>query len=231
MHIKLYNATIPMNASLKTALNTADLVADALRTSIMKGNLRGGHALRQEELAAQYGVSKIPVREALFQLQSEGLVDFIPGRGAMVSQLSPADANEIYVMRIALEQVALRTAIPNLQASDFIKAESALKQIDAGPSQQDLGDPTSWGRLNWEFHTTLYKPAGMPRLLDTLKMWQTNVARYFFVYQEIAYREKSNAEHWEILEACQQKDADLACNLLAEHLSLASAQLFKYLSD
>ncbi|MEM8861709.1 MAG: GntR family transcriptional regulator [Chloroflexota bacterium] len=175
-----------MNAPLKTALNTADLVADALRTSIMKGNLRGGHALRQEELAEQYGVSKIPVREALFQLQSEGLVDFIPGRGAMVSQLSPADANEIYVMRIALEQVALRTAIPNLQTSDFIKAESALKQIDAGP------DPIDWGALNWEFHTTLYKPAGMPRLLDTLKMWQTNVARYFFVYQQINFREQSN---------------------------------------
>ena len=214
-----------MNAPLKTILNTADLVADALRTTIMQGELRGGHALRQEELAEQYGVSKIPVREALFQLQSEGLVDFTPGRGAMVSQLSPADANEIYVMRIALEQVALRTAIPNLQPSDLIKAESALKQIDAGPT------PVEWGDLNWEFHTTLYKPAGMPRLLETLKMWQTNVARYFFVYQQTNFREKSNEEHWAILEACQQSDADLACKLLAEHLERASAQLFQYLSD
>lgn len=209
----------------KSRLNTADLVADALRSAILQGDIRGGQPLRQEELAEQYGVSKIPVREALFQLQSEGLVDFSPGRGAMVSELTPAEANEIYVMRIALEQVALRTAIPNLQTSDFIKAESALKQIEAAPS------PIEWGALNWEFHTTLYKPAGMPRLLDTLKMWQTNVARYFFVYQEIAYREKSNEEHWAILEACQQNGTDLACNLLAEHLSLASAALVKYLSS
>ena len=214
-----------MQTSLKSGLNTADLVADAVRTAILQGELRGGDALRQEELAEQYGVSKIPVREALFVLQSEGLVEFSSGRGAMVSRLSPADANEIYVMRIALEQVALRTAIPNLEPSDFIKAEAALKQIDAGPNPKD------WGALNWEFHTTLYKPAGMPILLDTLKLWQSNVARYFFVYQKPGFREQSNQEHWAILEACQQEDADLACKLLAEHLSRASAQLFKYLSD
>ncbi len=214
-----------IKSTLKSGLNTADLVADALRTAILQGELRGGDALRQEELAEQYGVSKIPVREALFVLQSEGLVDFTSGRGAMVSQLTSSEANEIYVMRIALEQVALRAAIPNLQPADFIKAEAALKQIDAGPNPKD------WGALNWEFHTTLYKPAGMPMLLDTLKLWQTNVARYFFVYQKPDFREQSNQEHWAIFEACQQRDADTACKLLAEHLSRASAQLYKYLSD
>lgn len=214
-----------MMTSLKTGLNTATLVADDLRSLIIKGQIRGRHPLRQEELAEQYGVSKIPVREALFQLQSEGLVDFTPGRGATVSELTPEDANEIYIMRIALEPVALRTALPNLQAVDLIQAESALKQID------QERDPIQWGKLNWEFHTTLYKPAKLPRLLDTLKMWQTNVSRYFFVYQELSYREKSNSEHWAILNACHERNADKACQQLAEHLSLASAELVKYLSD
>lgn len=211
--------------TLRPGLNTAALVADALRTAIMQGEIRGGYALRQEELAEQYGVSKIPVREALFQLQSEGLVDFPPGRGAVVSQLSAAEAGEIYIMRIALEQVALRTAIPNLKTSDFIKAESALKQIDAGP------DPIDWGALNWEFHTTLYKPAGMPKLLETLKMWQTNVARYFFVYQKAVFREKSNQEHWALLESCQRGDIEGSCHLLADHLEKASAELTYFLSQ
>ena len=214
-----------MITSLKTGSNTATLVADALRFSIIKGELRGRHPLRQEELAEQYGVSKIPVREALFQLQSEGLVDFSPGRGATVSELTPEDANEIYIMRVALEPVALRTAIPKLQENDLIQAESALKQIDRE------NDPTRWGMLNWEFHTTLYKPAKLPRLLDTLKMWQTNVARYFFVYQEISYREKSNAEHWAILDACRLQNGDEACDQLAEHLRLASAELVQYLTN
>ena len=220
-----------MTLALQTGSNTATLVANELRSAIMEGKLRGRHPLRQEELAEQYGVSKIPVREALFQLQSEGLVTFSSGRGATVSELSPADANEIYIMRIALEPVALRQAMPHLQKSDLIQAESALKQIDQENDPTRLGAPMHWGRLNWEFHTTLYKPARLPRLLDTLKMWQTNVARYFFVYQELSYREKSNAEHWAILDACHQQDADLACDLLAEHLRLASVELVQYLSS
>jgi len=115
-----------MTVSLKTGLNTATLVADDLRSLIIKGQIRGRHPLRQEELAEQYGVSKIPVREALFQLQSEGLVDFTPGRGATVSELTPEGANEIYIMRIALEPVALRLALPHLQESELIRAECAL---------------------------------------------------------------------------------------------------------
>lgn len=214
-----------MMTPLKTGLNTATLVADDLRSLIIKGQIRGRHPLRQEELAEQYGVSKIPVREALFQLQSEGLVDFTPGRGATVSELTPEGANEIYIMRIALEPVALQTALPNLQETDLIQAESALKQID------QERDPTRWGQLNWEFHTTLYKPAQLPRLLNTLKMWQTNVSRYFFVYQELAFREKSNAEHGAILNACRERNSDKACHLLAEHLRLASAELVNYLSS
>jgi DNA-binding GntR family transcriptional regulator len=214
-----------MTTVLKTGSSVATLVAEALRSSIIKGQLRGRHPLRQEEIAEQYGVSKIPVREALFQLRSEGLVDFAPGRGAAVSELSPEDANEIYIMRIALEPVALRTALPNLCENDFTQAERALKRIDRE------ADSTQWGKLNWEFHTTLYKRAKLPRLLDTLKMWQTNVARYFFVYQELSYREKSNAEHWAILNACRNQNADDACALLAEHLRLASAELVRYLSS
>jgi len=62
-------------------------------------------------------------------------------------------------------------------------------------------------------------------------MWQTNVSRYFFVYQKLAYREKSNAEHWAILNACREGDLDHACAQLAEHLRLASAELVQYLRD
>lgn len=219
----------PMNLTLnpsdiRPGASTASLVAAAVRRAIVQGELRGGQSLRQEEIAVRLGVSKIPVREALLSLQAEGLVEFQTGRGAAVSQLSASEADEIYVMRIALEPVALRTAMPNLTETDFIQAESALKRI----AQEH--DPTQWGALNWAFHTTLYKPANMPRLLSTLKMWQTNVARYFFVYQALAYREKSNAEHWSILDACRQRDTERACAELAIHLRLAADELVRYLS-
>ena len=212
-----------INALKQGSTTTAAIIAGELRQNILHGVYSDHHPLRQEEIASQFGVSKIPVREALFQLQAEGLVDFLPGRGAAVSLLSPEEANEIYVMRIALEQVALERAVPNLQERDFIQAESLLKQIDHET------DHLKWGALNWEFHTTLYRPANLPRLLETLRMWQTNVARYFFVYQALSYRQKSNQEHWAILAACRQGDAALACQQVEQHLSLASAELVHYL--
>ena len=82
-------------------------VVDRLRTAIVSGQLQPGQALRQDALAEQYRLSKIPLREALNQLKAEGLVTFINNRGAMVSRLSAAEVDEIYTMRIALESLAL----------------------------------------------------------------------------------------------------------------------------
>ena len=82
---------------------TNESIADSLRADILRGNLKSGQALKQDEIAAQFGISKIPVREALVQLKTEGLVNFYHNRGAFVSEISAAEADEIYVMRIALE--------------------------------------------------------------------------------------------------------------------------------
>ena len=77
---------------------TNQSIANALRVEILRGKLQGGQPLKQDEIAAQFGVSKIPVREALVQLKAEGLVNFYPNRGAFVSELSAAEADEIYAV-------------------------------------------------------------------------------------------------------------------------------------
>ena len=102
--------------------STAEMIASALRLDILKGVLTGKTPLRQDEIALRFGVSKIPVREALFQLKAEGLVAFYPNRGAFVSELSAAEADEIYVMRIALETAALARSIPRLTVADLTRA-------------------------------------------------------------------------------------------------------------
>src|SRR5262245_14717010 len=143
-------------------LITNQSIADALRADILRVKLQDGQPLKQDEIAAQFGVSKIPVREALVQLKAEGLVNFYPNRGAFVSELSAAEADQIYVMRIALETAVLARAIPHLTVSHFKHAGEILAAID---HEENIA---KWGELNWEFHATLYSPAGLPRVMDTL---------------------------------------------------------------
>jgi DNA-binding GntR family transcriptional regulator len=199
-------------------------IADYLRADILRGNLKSAQALKQDEIAAQFGVSKIPVREALVQLKAEGLVNFYPNRGAFVSELSAAEADEIYVMRLALETAVLARAIPNLTVAELKHAEEILNAID---HEENIA---KWGELNWEFHATLYAPAGLPRLMDTLKALHTNIARYLVLYLAgMTYQKKSQKEHRAILAACRHGDTEKAIRVLEVHLRGASEHLVAYL--
>ena len=110
----------------KDPANTPDFIASALRNAIMQGQFKANQPLRQDHIAQELGVSKIPLREALVQLKAEGLVSFMPNRGAVVSELSANEVDEIFTMRIALETKALERAIPNLSSADLIRTKSVL---------------------------------------------------------------------------------------------------------
>lgn len=205
---------------------TADLIATSLRADIMQGRLEDGQPLRQDEVAARFGVSKIPVREALFQLKAEGLIDFLPNRGAIVAELSPAEAEEIFVMRVALETAVLRRAIPNLTIANLAQAEKTLVVMD---QEKNVA---RWGELNWEFHATLYAPAKLPRLMEWVKTLHINVARYLVVYLAGMDRQKvSQDQHRDILEACRRGNIEAAVAHLAQHLDAASDQLVEFLAQ
>ena len=203
---------------------TNQSIADALRVEILRGKLQGGQPLKQDEIAAHFGVSKIPVREALVQLKAEGLVNFYPNRGAFVSELSAAEADEIYVMRIALEKEILARAIPHLTMSHFKQAGEILSAID----HED--NIAKWGELNWEFHATLYSPAGLPRVMETLRTLHTSIARYLVLYLAgMDYQKKSQREHRALLQACRAGEIEKAEDILDDHLRSASTHLIKFL--
>jgi DNA-binding GntR family transcriptional regulator len=200
-------------------------IADSLRADILRGKLKSGQALKQDEIAAQFGISKIPVREALIQLKAEGLVNFYPNRGAFVSELSAVEADEIYVMRIALETAVLARAIPHLTVAQLKHAEEILNAIDR---EENIA---KWGELNWEFHATLYTPASLPRLMESIKTLHTNIARYLVLYLAgMAYQKKSQKEHRAILAACRHGDTEKAVTYLEEHLRNASNKLVAFLN-
>jgi DNA-binding GntR family transcriptional regulator len=212
-----------MDQSSSTVSNQT--IADALRTDILRGKLQDRQPLKQDEIAAQFGVSKIPVREALVQLKAEGLVNFYPNRGAFVAELSAAEADEIYVMRIALEKEILARAVPNLTVANFKYAEEILAAIDR---EENIA---KWGELNWEFHATLYSSAELPRVMETIRVLHTNIARYLVLYLAgMDYQKKSQREHRALLQACRAGAVEKALAILEEHLRSASTHLVKFLS-
>jgi DNA-binding GntR family transcriptional regulator len=213
-----------MNRFPSTVSN--QIIADALRADILRGKLQGGQPLKQDEIAAQFGVSKIPVREALVQLKAEGLVNFYPNRGAFVSELSAAEADEIYVMRIALEKEVLARAISNLTVAHFKHAGEILAAID---HEENIA---KWGELNWDFHATLYSPAELPRIMEIIQTLHTNIARYLVLYLAgLDYQKKSQREHRALLQACRAGDVEKAKDILEEHLRSASTHLVRFLNQ
>ncbi len=209
---------------LQQQRSTPDLIAEALREAILRGIFHEGQSLRQDEIAAQFGVSRIPVREALRQLEAEGLVTLQLNRGATVSALSPVEAQEIFEIRVALETTAIQLAIPKLTESDLEKATVIL---DATHQTTDVA---RWAKLNWEFHSTLYTPSDRPRLLAMIKTLHLNIDRYVRLQMEqMNCLEKSQKEHYQLLDACRQRDAKVAVKLLKRHIETAGEQLVTHL--
>lgn len=202
------------------------LVAEVLREAILRNVLKGGEQLRQDEIAAHLGVSRIPVREALRQLEAEGLVTFYPHRGAIVSELSHQEVQEIYEIRIPLEVIAIRLAIPHLSEHDLQHADEILEALDRET------EVPKWSELNREFHSTLYAPADRRRLLALINTLRTNVERYQRIYISLMHHKpNSQREHRQIIEACKRRDVAAAVKALESHLGNAAQSLVAYLRD
>lgn len=204
---------------------TQGMVAGGLRDAILSGVLAGGQPLRQDEIAESFGVSRMPVREALRQLEGEGMVSFYPHRGAVVSELSYKEVVEIIEIRTTLETMALRKAFPLLGDEEFRRAEEVLHAID---EEKDL--VSRWGELNWRFHATLFAPAERPRLLSIIKAQHTAFERYIRVHLALSDYERPQREHYELLETCRRGDEDAAVALLARHVQDTGELLFSHLN-
>src|ERR1700730_3717347 len=129
-------------------------VADKLRDQIIRGEIVEGAQLRQDVIAGQYHVSRIPVREALRQLDAEGLITIVPNRGAIVPELSPNDIEELFAIRALLEPEVLKLSIPRLTQADFMKAEAVLTKYVNELRRED--HMATWGRMNWQFNDILH---------------------------------------------------------------------------
>jgi len=225
---KMSLGTTSESAIPRQSLTSA--VADKLRDQIIRGEISEGTQLRQDAIATQYRVSRIPVREALRQLDAEGLITIVPNRGAVVPALSPDDIEELFSIRALLEPEILKRSIPHLTESDFSEAERVLRTYVSELRRDD--HVSAWGRLNWQFHSILYSRGNQPRSMAIIRNVNNSGERYTRLQLYLTHGiKRANEEHHQILQLCRQRDITAACKLLREHIEYAGQSLKQALNE
>jgi DNA-binding GntR family transcriptional regulator len=207
----------------------AAAVAEDLRRRIVDGDLEAGSPLRQDPLAAEFGVSRIPVREALMQLEAEGLVKIHPHRGAIVSELSTEEVQELFALRALLEPRLLMASAPRLTQDDYGKLNGILQEYGA---ELRANHVRRWGELNTAFHTLLYRHAGQPRTLAIVANLLQECDRHTRLQLSLTDgMERAETEHAELLRLCETGQIAAACTLLKNHIEEAGKSLRRYLQE
>jgi DNA-binding GntR family transcriptional regulator len=186
------------------------------RDRILAGTYPPGSALRQDTLACEFGTSKIPVREALVQLQSEGLVDIFPNRGFQVHPLTTAELDEVFSLRMQIEPAAISLGAKLATAGDHIAAKNALEQLNDALA---TGEFSASGRLNRAFHLLLIVPRLQPVAADILSRLHTLAQRYVQAHLRPEGRVKrATREHAALLKAWRLGNSGKACTLIHAHI-------------
>ncbi|SEL87352.1 GntR family transcriptional regulator [Nonomuraea pusilla] len=194
-----------------------------LRRAITTGRLRPGAPIRQDALAEELQVSRVPLREALKTLQGEGLVSYQAHRGYFVETLSLADLREVYRIRELLEEEAVRKAVARLTDADLDRLEETQRDVEDAAAR---GDVLAMATANRLFHMTLFECAGMPRLTRLIRtLWDSTDAYRSMYYGEGGNRERVVKEHRATLEALRRRAADEAVATLDAHRAHAVAEL------
>jgi DNA-binding GntR family transcriptional regulator len=220
----------------------ADELARELQVEIVTGRIALGSRLRQEDLAARFGVSRTPIREALRQLQAIGLLDQLGHRGAIVRSLSPRECRDVFLVRAELEGLAAERAAGRLDEAELADADAAQSLLSVGYRRYlELGSPgdeertvlcEQWSQGNELFHNVILAAARCPPLRETVHALQNSVPR------TLAWRTfaadpgiipRSAAEHAEILAALTLPDPRRSRRLMRRHVLATGEDLARLL--
>ncbi|WP_063713422.1 GntR family transcriptional regulator [Nocardia tenerifensis] len=201
------------------------VIESTLSEAILNGTIRPGTPLRQEELAEVFGVSRMPVREALIQLEAKGLVRLRTGKGAVAVNIDPVDFLETYDLRLIIEPAALELSIPNLTDADIHETRSLARRLDTET------DPVTVGRLNTEFHMSLCRKATNYRLLKLVRAALEEEEQIIRLHLAgLGADAIGQAEHHALADAAEARDAAAATAVLHRHLTAAADTLRDYLT-
>jgi len=202
-------------------------VTDHLRSAILSGQIGPGERLHQDDLSKRLGVSRMPIREALRILESEGLIEMRPHRGAVVVDLQPEDIVEIFEIRAMLEAKAAELAAPRLSDSTIAQMRQILDEMS-----QTTADEERWLQLNQVFHVAIYPACGWPRLCNLIETQRNVVQPYLRAALALTGRTSSaHEEHLQIMRAAEDRDGERLARYTVEHLRATARGLVAFLAE
>ena len=197
-------------------VTAVELVRDALRVAILRGDLNGGAQLVQTEIASQLGVSTTPVREAMRDLASEGLIVMDSHRVGTVRQPDWAEMVEIIEVRRSLETLALEKVIANIDATDLARARAVADEL---ATVEDTG---TWVQKNIQFHSIFHRATHTTRL-DAMLMALEEASGIFVAQAQRLHpeiRQQAIRDHFALIEALKAKELQTAVGIQYSHLAL-----------
>ena len=201
--------------SIDTHRTLRERILSSVRTAIVNGQIRPGTRIMEPELAERFGISRTPVREAIRQLESEGLLSVVPRKGAIVASISPQDISNFYELKMILEGHAARLAVKTLTENDLAKMETVNRQIEtASVKKKDLGRVLD---LHDEFHEIFLRACGNGKLHAIVQNLVMQFQQFRIIIAMPGRIQGSIRQHEEIIEAFRRKDAARAEELVRKN--------------
>lgn len=210
--------TLKLDSELELAPNSTlrTEVANMLRKGILDGSIPCGERLIETDVAAQLGVSRMPVREAMRVLESEGLIKQVPRKGLIVAEYTEEDIREYYTIREALEVCAIRIVTKKITEQEIQELKGYCESADRAFERDDIDEVCGWTA---KFNERIYDSCGMPRLKEQI----ANTQRYLRTFRFTTFKAESRTkqalfEHSEIIRLVEARDADGAARETSVHL-------------
>lgn len=206
------------------------LVVETLSEKILSGELKAGESLRQTALANELNVSRIPIREALLQLEGEGLVVFEAHKGATVTELNVEHVTELFELRAMLEGQLLTASLPLLTNDKLAEASDILQELDKAFGKENAANV--WSELNSRYHNCLYSGANRPQTQALVNTLNKNANRYIRMHLLWAGGiSKAGPEHNQLLAFCKTGDIDQAVAVLRRHILSSRDEIKAFLEQ
>ena len=198
--------------NFSNSFSLTDEIADVVRERILKGEYEIGEKIKENQIASELKVSRTPIREAFKLLENEGLIDYIPNRGCFAKGFTKQDVDDIYAVREALEELAVRWAVERITPEEITALEEQVDLMEFYSKKKVL-------ELNTSFHEVIYASARSRFLAQVLRSYKEYIEKTRkSIFYEQSYLEGILSEHRAIFEAIKDRDEERAVEAISKHL-------------